>query len=153
MSEHYKSLSAVYPIILKEEKGHQYVLLHQRMHTGYMDGYWDFAGSGHVDENESAIEAVVRECWEEIDIEVERKDVAFVHLCHRIGKNGARTYYDLYFVVSSFAGLPRIAEPDKCSDLQWFDITRLPDTMIIHRRDAFDHYLHHEVYSEITYTY
>ena len=49
--EHYRSYSAVFPILLREGANGQEVLLHLRQNTGYMDGCWDFAGSGHVDEN------------------------------------------------------------------------------------------------------
>ena len=67
----------------------------------YMDGKWDFAGSGHVDENETATQAVIREAKEEMGILVSVNDVKFAHLSHRIGKNGNRTYYDIYFFIKA----------------------------------------------------
>ena len=69
--EHYRSYSAVFPILLREGANGQEVLLHLRQNTGYMDGCWDFAGSGHVDENETARQAVARECLEELGITVD----------------------------------------------------------------------------------
>jgi len=42
--------------------------LEKRASTGYMDGMWDFAISGHVDENETAAQAVIRASKEEIGI-------------------------------------------------------------------------------------
>ena len=69
--EHYRSYSAVFPILLRSGPHGQEVLLHLRQNTGYMDGHWDFAGSGHVDENETARQAVARECQEELGITVE----------------------------------------------------------------------------------
>ena len=62
--EYFRKLSAVFPIILRREGGRTQILLHLRQNTGYMDGCWDFAGSGHVDENETARQAVARECLE-----------------------------------------------------------------------------------------
>lgn len=82
--EHYRSYSAVFPILLREGANGQEVLLHLRQNTGYMDGCWDFAGSGHVDENETARQAVARECLEELGITVDPADAEFVHLCHRV---------------------------------------------------------------------
>lgn len=48
------------------------ILLHRRKNTGYEDGKWDIAGSGHVDEDETAQTAVIRECQEELGIEVQK---------------------------------------------------------------------------------
>ena len=76
--EHYRSYSAVFPILLREGANGQEVLLHLRQNTGYMDGCWDFAGSGHVDENETARQAVARECLEELGITVNPADMEFV---------------------------------------------------------------------------
>lgn len=83
MAEHYKTLSAVFPIIINKQNQ---ILLARRANTGYMDGKWDFAGSGHVDENETATQAVIREAKEEMGILVSVNDVKFAHLSHRIGK-------------------------------------------------------------------
>ena len=106
MAEHYKTLSAVFPIIINKQNQ---ILLARRANTGYMDGKWDFAGSGHVDENETATQAVIREAKEEMGILVSVNDVKFAHLSHRIGKNGNRTYYDIYFFIKAFTGIPFIA--------------------------------------------
>lgn len=149
MTEHYKTLSAVFPILLRIENNKKQVLLARRANTGYMDGMWDFAGSGHVDKNETAMQAVKREAKEEIGIIVELKDINFVHLSHRLGKNGNRTYYDIYFSIEKFVGEPIIAEPDKCSDLKWFDIEYLPSDMIDIRKEVFQMYLKSVYYSEI----
>jgi mutator protein MutT len=149
MAEHYKTLSAVFPILIKEEDGKKRILLAKRENTGYMDGMWDFAGSGHVDEGETAIHAIIREAKEEMGIEIEAEDVKFVHLSHRVGKNGNRTYYDIYFTIKKFRGQPRMTEPEKCSSLKWFDIDDLPEKMIPIRKNALWCYLNSEYYSEL----
>jgi len=70
MGEHFKSLSAIFPIILKKNNEDVEILLHRRKNTGYEDGKWDIAGSGHVDKGETAKMAVIRECAEELGIDV-----------------------------------------------------------------------------------
>ena len=148
MSNHYKTLSAIFPIIFREKSNQKQVLLLQRSNTGYMDGMWDFAGSGHVDENETAMQAVVRECNEEVGIVVNVEDIRFAHLSHRVGLNGNLTYYDIYFIVNKFKNEPYIAEPEKCSGLQWFDIDNLPCDMIKSRKRALTSYFESNFYTE-----
>lgn len=149
MVEHFKSLSAIFPIILQKSNNDVNILLHRRKNTGYQDGKWDFAGSGHVDEDETAQMAVVRECAEELGIDVNKKDISFAHITHRVGRNGNRTYYDIYFLINLYHGTPKIMEPDKCSELQWFPIDNLPDDMIEIRKNAIINYLNNVSYSEI----
>lgn len=149
MGEHFRVYSAVFPIIIKRYEGQMQVLLSRRKNTGYMDGRWDFAGSGHVDENESAKQAVARECQEELGIIVEQDNIHFAHLSHRVGLNGERTYIDIYFTVDNFTGEPYIAEPEKCSGLQWFAIDRLPDEIIGIRKRALKLYLQAVPYDEV----
>lgn len=146
MAQHYKALSAIFPLILKQEESGTSILLHRRQNTGYQDGKWDIAGSGHVDENETAQMAVIRECQEEIGITVQMSDLTFVHLSHRLSKD--RTYYDIYFVVNTNSGIPSIMEPEKCSALQWFPIHLLPSDIIECRKQDIEHYLQHIFYSE-----
>ncbi|VYU38787.1 Uncharacterised protein [Clostridium tertium] len=50
MGEHFKSYSAVMPVIINKKEDKTQILLHRRKDTGYDDGKWDMSGSGHVDE-------------------------------------------------------------------------------------------------------
>lgn len=149
MGEHFKSLSAVFPIILQKKDEDVQILLHRRKNTGYQDGKWDIAASGHVDEGETAKMAVVRECAEELGIDVKIIDLSFVHLSHRVSNNRGKTYYDIYFVVSKYDGIPKIMEPDKCSELGWFKINDLPNEIIDVRKAVLNHYKNNVQYSEI----
>ncbi|MEA4920842.1 MAG: NUDIX domain-containing protein [Clostridiaceae bacterium] len=133
---------------MKKEDSCTKILLHRRQNTGYQDGRWDIAGSGHVDEGEYASMAAIRECMEETGIEVAPEDLTFVHLSHHISRD--RTYYDIYFVVNAYKGEPRIMEPDKCSELEWFDILCLPADMVEVRKQDIKNYLEGKPYSEKT---
>ena len=146
MSEPFKTLSAVFPLIFETEGLKTKILLHRRQNTGYQDGKWDIAGGGHVDEGETAKSALCRECKEELGIIVKDEDLTFVHLSHRFSN---RTYYDIYFIVNKYSGVPAIKEPDKCLELRWFDIDLLPDDMIECRKTVICEYRCKNYYSEI----
>lgn len=143
---HAKSYSAAFPLILSEDKTK--ILLHLRQNTGYMDGYWDTAGGGHVDALESATAAAVRECKEEVGIYVEAKDLNFVHLTHHYDQDEAFNYYHLYFEVLSFQGIPQIMEPHKMADLKWVPLNDLPDNLIPVRKLALSRWLDGITYTE-----
>ena len=146
MSNPFRSFSAVFPILVTKESNITKILLHRRQNTGYQDGKLDIAASGHVDEGETAISAAIRECKEEIGINVKACDLTFVHLQHRLS---GRAYYDIYFTVTAFSGLPAIMEPEKCSELLWCDITNLPDDMIECRKMVIQEYIKGNFYSEL----
>ena len=122
------------------------VLLHRRQNTGYQDGKWDIAGSGHVDKSETAQAALIRECKEEIGIIANLDNIDFVHLSHRLSKD--RTYYDIYFTVDKYDGTPSIMEPSKSSELGWFCIDNLPDDIIECRKQDIQNYLNKIYFSE-----
>lgn len=148
MDEHFQAFSAIFPVILRKDESRVQILLHRRQNTGYQDGKWDLAGSGHVEKSETASMAVSRECREELGIDVQGKDIEFAHLSHRVGNGNGRTYYDIYFIVHKYGGTPAIMEPEKCSELKWFDLDSLPDEMIDIRRIDLNHYRNHCSYSE-----
>ena len=133
-SQHFPCYSAVFPLLLRQHEGRHEILLHRRRNTGYMDGKWDIAGSGHIDAGETARQALARECAEELGIHVRPEDADFAHVCHRLGLEGDRTYYDLYFFVRGYTGTPAIMEPEKCDGLAWFALDALPEEMIDFRR-------------------
>ncbi len=148
MSQHFKALSAVLPVVLREQDGREEVLLLRRANTNYMDGRWDFAGSGHVEEGETASQAVCRELLEETGLVAEPGDAEFLHVAHRIKES---TYYDFYFEIRTWTGEPSIREPEKCSGMAWFPVDDLPQDMIPNRRRVFLLSRTGAPYSEIIY--
>lgn len=148
MSQHFRTLSAVLPVVIREHEGREEVLLLRRANTNYMDGKWDFAGSGHVEEGETATQAVCRELLEETGLVARPGDAVFLHVSHRVKEP---TYYDFYFQIKTWTGEPSIREPDKCSDMDWFPTDALPEDMIPNRRRTFLLSRTGVPYSEIVY--
>jgi len=132
MKERYRSKVAVYLILTRELNGKKEILLQKRCNTGYMDGYYDTACSGHVEKGEPLAISVVREAKEEIGIEINEKDLEMRLLLHRYKDD----YITAFFTTKRYTGIPEIKEKDKCDELQWFDINNLPENIIPHVKTA-----------------
>jgi ADP-ribose pyrophosphatase YjhB (NUDIX family) len=108
------------------------ILLGERRDTGFCDGFFHLP-SGHLEDGESAVAALVREAEEEIGVAVEGPDVRFVHLMHHRTNEGRVA---LFFEVGRWRGDPENREPDKCAGLRWFPIGDLPTRIIPYAADA-----------------
>lgn len=113
-----------------------------------MDGFWDLSCSGHVEHGESMSVAAAREAKEELGVDIPPGNLKFFTLIHKREEENDLTYYNAYFVCKEFDGEPRICEPEKCSELKWFDIDGLPDDLITDRRFALHAYLDGTFYIE-----
>lgn len=145
--EKFLTKSAVMLFLFKQHRTE--ILLQKRYNTGYADGMWDCAASGHVEANESMKMAIIREAKEELGIYIDIKYVDFALLMHKYTPSTGNIYYNGYFTVNKYEGTPNIMEPDKCSDLQWFNIKNLPDNFIADRKQALQSYLSSIFYDEI----
>lgn len=105
------------------------VLLSLRENTGFMDGKYGLV-SGHVEEGETADEAVIREAKEESGVDISIDDINFVYAMHRLKDQPQDDYIDLYFECKNWQGEFTNAEPEKCGGLEWFDIDTLPNNTI-----------------------
>lgn len=144
--ERFKTPSAVILMLIRNKNGREQILLQKRKNTGYMDGYYDFGASGHVEDKETMKMALIREAKEEIGIKIDERDVEFVTMIHDIHKN---IYFNGYFKVIKWEGDPRINELDKIEEIKWFDIDNLPNNLIENRRKAIKNYKDKIFYSEI----
>lgn len=119
------------------------VLFGQRQNTGFEDGAWHLP-SGHLEANESVVDALIREAEEEIGISIKPDDVHFAHIMHNSSSGGRMAFF---FVVRSWQGEPTNQEPDKCAELQWFSTSALPEHMIDYCRVAMEHIAHNRLFS------
>lgn len=91
--------------------------------------------AGHIDENENAYDALIREAKEELGITVEIKNIIDTFVANRQNKS-LPPYYDVYFEFNDYVGTIKIMEPEKCSELVWADINNLPDDIIDFEKEA-----------------
>jgi 8-oxo-dGTP diphosphatase len=141
--ERFRAVVAVHLLLLRGEE----VLLLRRDNTGYEDGNYSVI-AGHLDGNETASQAMVREAMEEAGIVVAPADLRFVHVMHRKEAAAADERIDLFFVTTRWQGEPEISEPGKCSELRWAALNALPTNMVPYVRVALAHYGQHSAYAE-----
>ncbi|MBQ2917081.1 MAG: NUDIX domain-containing protein [Clostridia bacterium] len=131
MDERFKTAVTV-GLILLNDKGQ--ILLQKRCNTGYMDGKYALV-AGHLEKNESLVNGVIREGEEEINVILNKNNVEFVCII-RDGNN--YDYINTYFKYQNYSNEVRNLEPEKCSELKWFDIDNLPDNIIPNDKRAIN---------------
>ena len=144
MSKKYYSRLATNLVMIKDNK----ILLQLRQNTGYMDGMYDAACSGHLEKGESIAAATVREAKEEIDITINEFDLELVQVIHSYKED----YLNTFFTVKSYIGEPKIMEPSKCSDLSWFDIDNLPENIIYRIKNVIKNIKNKLLYDDADFT-
>jgi 8-oxo-dGTP pyrophosphatase MutT (NUDIX family) len=123
--------AAVYLVLIKDNQ----VLLARRYKTGWEDGKYSMV-AGHLDGAESVSTALAREVIEECGISIDPPEIRIIHTMHR--NSGDFEYIDFFGTTDKWQGEPKILEPDKCDDLQWFSLDRLPGNLLPHVRHALD---------------
>ena len=97
------------------------LLLLLRSGTRQMDGFYAPPG-GHVQKQESQSRAIKREVLEEVGLQV-----------NRLGSNCILRYtggVNHIYSVNDYEGEPQNCEPNKCSDLGWFHLNKLPENTV-----------------------
>lgn len=138
--EVYKTPSAIILLLIRKSSGKTQVLLQRRKNTGFADGMWDFSCSGKVEDGETMTKTAGREAKEELGVTVAAENLQFAALVHKCDKPCNLIYYNSYFICTEFVGEPRICEPEKCSEIKWFDLDDLPDDLIDDRKYALNAY-------------
>jgi len=130
--ERYRLRSAVYLIPMKAGK----VLLSRRFNTGWMDGKYSLI-AGHLDGGETVSDAMIREAYEEASIKVNKKDLIPVKVIHRMSNE---EYVDFFFIVKKWTGTPKVMEKNKCDDMSWFPIAKLPKNTLPYVKKVVETY-------------
>lgn len=116
-------IPVVYVVLRREDR----ILLQQRRGTGFMDGHWASGAAGHVEAGETVHQAACREAFEELGMSIDPDGLEPLAVLHR-----APNRVDLFFQCTSWSGQPKLMEPDKAAELQWFDLKALPSPVVPH---------------------
>jgi 8-oxo-dGTP diphosphatase len=141
--ERFRQIGTAHLFLVKDNK----ILLLRRFNTGYEDGKYSVV-AGHIDENETARQSMIREAKEEAGIEISPEDLGVAHIMHRKGRTPGNERIDFFFAAKQWTGEPKNLEPHKCDDLRWSELDKLPDNTIPYIKKAVDCFLNNELYSE-----
>jgi 8-oxo-dGTP pyrophosphatase MutT (NUDIX family) len=112
------------------------VLLLRRFNTGYEDGNYSVV-AGHLNGGEQVKAAAVREAREEVGVRIAPEDLEVVGVMHRQSDDER---IDWFLATSRWSGRIVNAEPDRCDDLSWFPLDRLPSNVVPYVRRALENY-------------
>lgn len=145
MKERFTLRAAAYLLLFHEGQ----ILLSRRFHTGWHDGEYSLV-AGHLDGDETVVDTMIREAKEEAGITVKPEDLQVVHTMHRILK-GEYEYIDFYLTAKTWTGEITNLEPNKCDELGWFSLEKLPSNTLPHIRQVLDCYNKHITFSEMNF--
>lgn len=149
MKERYQNKVVVFLVLTRNVNGYEEILLQERQNTGYMDGKYDMACSGHLEGGESMSMALVREAKEEINIQIEERDLELVSILHPYQEG----YINAFFKAKKYKGIPEIMEKEKCSNLKWFNMEKLPENIIERVKNVIENIKSGIIYDDGDFTH
>ena len=136
----FRLIPEVYLLLLDRDR----ILMLRRYRTGYEDGNYGLV-AGHIDGNEAASAAAIREAAEEAGVAIAAGSLELCHVLHRLSD---RESVGFFFRCRRWSGAPYNREPHKCDDLRWFPTVALPGNTIPYIRQAITLGLAGRPYSE-----
>ena len=132
MKQRFKMRVAVH-LFLEEDNN---ILLLRRYNTGYEDGNYSVV-AGHVDGDETVMSAMKREALEEAGIEIQENDLKIVQVMHRKSTDESIEYF---LHSDKYLGNISIMEPNKCDELSFYDLNKLPTNIVPYVKQALINY-------------
>jgi 8-oxo-dGTP diphosphatase len=97
-------------------------------------GSWCPPG-GHLEWRESFLDCAIRETKEETDIDI--KSIEVVGVTSDIFPEEDNHYVTVFMKAKEWSGNPKLMEPDKSTEINWFDLDKLPSPMFISDQNFF----------------
>lgn len=114
------------------------VLLGKRKGS-HASGTWSFPG-GHLEYFESFKKCAEREVEEETGLTIKLIDKNPSAVTNDYFKKDDKHYITLFFRALYQKGTPKLMEPEKCSEWQWFDWNKMPYNVMLPIRKLTKYY-------------
>ncbi len=59
---------------------------------------WDLSVAGHISEDDSSLETVIKELYEELNIKIDSNLIEYLYSLRRTGQNGKNMFFDTYLL-------------------------------------------------------
>lgn len=128
----FKCICAVHLFLVHDGQ----ILLLRRFNTGYEDGNYSVV-AGHLDGGEEVVAAMVREAREEAGIVIAPEEMRIVGVMHR---KASDERIDFFLTAEHWSGEVRNCEPERCDELAWYPLNRLPENIVPYVRRAWENY-------------
>lgn len=138
--ERFKCPIGVFLLLKKDDK----LYLQLRKNCSF-EGMYGAIG-GHVDGGETIAAAVIREAKEEVGIEISDKDLHVATICH--SNAGGKEYMQFFFTCEKWNGVVENKEPDKCEQIDLYDINNLPQNVVPYLKVAIEKINSGEIFFE-----
>jgi 8-oxo-dGTP diphosphatase len=97
-------------------------------------GTWCPPG-GHIEFGESFFDCAKREAKEESDLDILETEI--IGTTNDIHLDEQKHYVTLHARALKWTGTPKIMEPDKCVEIGWFDLDKLPESLFLSNQNFF----------------
>lgn len=110
------------------------ILLIERCNTNYCDGMYSLPG-GHLEENESIIQGMMRELLEELNLKFDENELKLFKIINRNINDD--NYIDFIFEANLKDRIPINLEKEKCSKFIYKEKSKLPKNIIAIIKEIF----------------
>jgi len=133
-------------MIIRDQK---ILLLHRMKKASFFASYWHVP-TGKIEKNESPAQAIIREVFEEVGLQINSSlgTVVATKVPHFKNPDSIWKDLSLFFVAKNFDGEPINKESHLHETMDWFDINQLPEPIIPVVKFGIDQYVRGEAYGE-----